>query len=76
MALTLTVGGRKNGFDRESFLSAMEENGITRTLGGKMINRLCGHLPVWEYLTDTSFLPEDLKKAYKHLLNDRIRIII
>gem|GEM_PF-7114666 len=37
MAMTLTVGGRKNGFDRDSFLAAMEENGIMRSLGERII---------------------------------------
>lgn len=76
MAMTLTVGGRKNGFDRESFLAAMEENGIMRSLGEKMIRRLCSYLPVWESLIDTSFLPEDLNGAYKLLLKERTQRLI
>lgn len=75
MAMTLTVGGKKNGFDKESFLSAMEESGLTRPLSEKIISRLCNCLPQWIALINGSFLPEELKTAYIQLLNDRINRI-
>ena len=72
MAMTLTVGGSKRGFDRESFLTAMEESGLARQLSEKMIGRLCNCLPEWKALINGSFLPDDLKNAYIRLLNERL----
>ena len=72
MALTLSVGGGKSGFDRESFLSAMEDTGIPRTIAERLILRLCDCLPVWFDLIDSSFLPPELKTAYKNLLAERV----
>ena len=72
MALTLSVGGKKNNFGKESFLSAMEETGIARPIGDKMINRLCRHWTEWFDLIDRSFLPPDLKVSYKILLEERL----
>ncbi|MCR5407543.1 MAG: HipA domain-containing protein [Bacteroidales bacterium] len=72
LAMTFTVGGRKDGFDRESFLVAMEESGISRPVAEKKIVRMCNSLPVWESLIDKSFLPDDLKSSYKNLIQERL----
>lgn len=72
LAMTFTVGGRKDGFDRESFLGAMEESGISRPVAEKIIVRMCNSLPVWESLIDKSFLPDDLKSSYKNLIQERL----
>lgn len=75
MAMTLTVGGEKRGFGRESFLSAMEESGLARQLSEKMLGRLCDCFPQWTSLINGSFLPDDLKHAYIQLLNNRLERI-
>jgi serine/threonine-protein kinase HipA len=72
LAMTFTVGGRKGGFDRDSFLGAMEESGISRPVAEKKIVRMCNSLPVWESLIDKSFLPDDLKSSYKYLIQERL----
>ncbi len=72
MALTLSVGGGKSGFDRESFLSAMEETGIPRMIAGRLIRHLCDCLPIWSSLIDDSFLSPDLKASFKRLLSERV----
>ena len=72
LAMTFTVGGRKDGFDRESFLGAMEESGISRPVAEKKIVRMCNSLPVCESLIDKSFLPDDLKSSYKNLIQERL----
>lgn len=72
LAMTFTVGGRKDGFDRESFLGAMEGSGISRPVAEKKIVRMCNSLPVWESLIDKSFLPDDLKSSYKNLIQERL----
>lgn len=76
LAMTFTVGGRKDGFDRESFLGAMEESGISRPVAEKKIVRMCNSLPVWESLIDKSFLPDDLKSSYKNLIQERLTRLI
>lgn len=75
MAMTLTIGGEKRGFDKDSFLLAMEESGLARPVSEKMIGRLRDSFPKWTALINGSFLPEDLKKAYIQLLNERLNRI-
>lgn len=75
MAMTLTIGGEKRGFDKDSFLLAMEESGLARPVSEKMIGRLRDCLPKWTALINGSFLPEDLKNAYIQLLNERLNKI-
>lgn len=75
MAMTLTIGGEKRGFDKDSFLLAMEESGLARPVSEKMIGRLRDSFPKWTALINGSFLPEDLKNAYIQLLNERLNKI-
>lgn len=75
MAMTLTIGGEKRGFNKDSFLLAMEESGLARPVSEKMIGRLRDSFPKWTALINGSFLPEDLKKAYIQLLNERLNKI-
>ena len=72
MAMTFTTGGEKSGFDRNSFLSAMTGSGITATIANRLIDSMLSHFPNWKDLIDASFLPDDLKAAYHHLLSNRI----
>ncbi len=72
MAMSFTVGGQKNGFDRNTFMTAFTQSGIPATVAEKMINRMKGNLPVWEELINSSFLPDKMKSDYRRLLNKRI----
>ena len=75
MAMSFTVGGLKTGFDRNTFLTAFTQSGISATVADKMINRMKGYLPVWETLISQSFLPDKMKAAYCRLLNKRIELL-
>ncbi len=72
MAMSFTVGGEKTGFDRNTFLDAMTESGISEAISNHLIDKMTSHTPVWNTLIDQSFLPDDLKAAYRHLLSDRL----
>ena len=75
MAMSFTVGGLKTGFDRNTFLTAFTQSGISATVADKMINRMKGYLPVWETLISQSFLPDKMKAGYCRLLNKRIELL-
>lgn len=75
MAMSFTVGGLKNGFDRNTFMTAFTQSGIPVGVAEKMINRMKGNLPVWEELIGQSFLPDNMKSAYYHLLRKRIELL-
>ena len=72
MAMTFTVGGTKSGFDRNTFMSAFTRSGIPVVVAEKIIERMRGYLPEWEELIGQSFLSEDMKADYCHLLSRRI----
>jgi serine/threonine-protein kinase HipA len=72
MAMTFSVGGEKNGFDRNTFMTAFTQSGIPAAVADKMIERMKGVLPQWIVLIDQSFLPEKMKADYKQLLSKRI----
>ena len=72
MAMSFTVGGAKNGFDRNTFMTAFTQSGIPFAVADKMIERLKSYYPAWKELISQSFLPEKMKADYCLLLGRRI----
>ncbi len=75
MAMSFTVGGAKNGFDRSTFMSAFTQSGIPIAVANRMIERMKGFLPQWEELISQSFLSDKMKTDYCRLLNERIKFL-
>ena len=75
MAMSFTVGGAKNGFDRSTFMSAFTQSGIPIAVANRMIERMKGFLPQWEELISQSFLSDKMKTNYCRLLNERIKLL-
>ena len=75
MAMSFTVGGAKNGFNRSTFLSAFTQSGIPAAVANKMIERMKSFLPQWEELISQSFLSDKMKTDYCRLLNKRIKLL-
>ena len=75
MAMSFTVGGSKNGFSRNTFMNAFLKSGISPGVADKMIERISECYPKWKELIDQSFLPDDMKKDYCRLLNQRISLL-
>ena len=73
MAMSFTVGGEKTGFGRQTFLDAMTGSGIPMGVSERLINDMTAHATQWDNLIEESFLPEDLKTAYRQLLAKRLR---
>ncbi len=71
MAMSFSVGGGKSGFDRNTFLTAFVESGISVVRSEKMIEQMRKHLPKWKELISQSFLPEKMKVDYCDLLDKR-----
>lgn len=71
MAMSFSVGGRKSGFDRNTFMTAFVESGIPFSRSEKMIEQMKTHLPKWKELISQSFLPEKMKADYNTLLDKR-----
>ena len=72
MAMSFSVGGKKNEFNRETFMTAFTQSGIPASVAEKIIERMKGYLPQWDALIDQSFLPENMKDGYRLLLRRRI----
>ena len=71
MAMSFSLGGKKNGFNRNAFMSAFTQSGIPATVADRMINRMAGYLPDWKRLISHSFLSEKMQIAYCSLLDKR-----
>ena len=75
MAMSFMVGGKKNGFDRNTFITAFTQSGIPVVVANKMIERMKGYLPKWKELIDQSFLPDKMKVNYHQLLSKRLELL-
>ena len=75
MAMSFTVGGGKNGFDRNTFMTAFTQSGISAAVADKMIRRMKSCLPIWKGLIGQSFLPDQMKADYGRLLEKRIKLL-
>ncbi len=75
MAMSFSVGGKKSGFDRNTFMTAFVESGITVSRSEKMIEQMKTHLPKWKELISQSLLPEKMKLDYYSLLDKRSRAL-
>jgi serine/threonine-protein kinase HipA len=71
MAMSFSVGGKKSGFNRNTFMTAFIESGISVSRSEKMIEQMKTHLPKWKELISQSFLPEKMKADYNTLLDKR-----
>ena len=75
MAMSFSVGGKKSGFDRNTFMTAFVESGISVSRSEKMIERVKSYLPKWQELISQSFIPEKMKVDYCALLDKRNRAL-
>ena len=75
MAMSFTVGGEKTGFNRDTFMTAFTQSGISAAVANKMIERMKTFLPKWRTLIAQSFLPEKMKENYLILLSKRIELL-
>ena len=75
MAMTFSVGGNKNGFDRHTFMTAFTQSGNPAAVANKMIERMKSFLPKWKTLIDQSCLPDKMKADYHLLLSKRIEVL-
>lgn len=75
LAMPLFNGGSKTGFTRESFVQAFKSSGVQEVTAHKLINKMASHKDIWCETIETSFLPDDLKDAYKRLIEQRTALI-
>lgn len=70
--LALTLNGKKRKLRKADFIKSITASGVD----GKVIDNLARKfgrvLPRWFELIDCSFLPDDLRKAYKNLILRRM----
>ena len=69
--MALTINGKKNKLKFEDFASFAKNIGLNAKQFRTACDQLAASLPVLFALVQKSFLPEDLKKDYAKLLEER-----
>lgn len=75
LAMPVFTGGKTTGFNRQVFLQAFVQSGIPSVTAEKRITKMMDNKDKWFELIDGSFLPDDLKQAYKELIVNRLNLL-
>ena len=70
--LALTLNGKKRKLQRKDFEKAILSSGISEKVIDNMSRKFRKAISLWLELIDSSFLPPDMKKAYKKLIIKRV----
>lgn len=70
--LALPLSGRKTKLRVADFLNTARTIGLEESLVLRLINGLQKALPKWQVLIQSSFLDENMKKAYQELIMSRL----
>ena len=70
--LALTLSGRKNKLQLDHFLQAAATMGVEEKVVLRLIASMNKALPKWKSLIHSSFLSEDMKKAYEDTIVKRL----
>ena len=70
--LALTLNGKKRKLRKADFIKSIITSGVDEKVIDNIARRFGRVLPQWFELIDRSFLPEDLRKAYKNLILRRM----
>ena len=70
--LALTLSGRKNKLKLDHFLYAAATMGLEEKVVLRLIENMNKALPKWKTLIHSSFLSEDMKKAYEDTIVKRL----
>ncbi len=70
--LALTLNGKKRKLRKADFIRSITSSGVDEKVIDNMARRFGRVLPQWFELIDRSFLPDDMRHAYKSLILRRI----
>ena len=70
--LALTLNGKKRKLRKADFIRSITSSGVDEKVIDNMARRFGRVLPQWLELIDRSFLPDDMRHAYKNLILRRI----
>lgn len=73
--LALMLNGKKRKLRRSDFVKSMTLSGLNDKVIENIAKKFRRALPKWLDIINWSFLPEDLKRAYKHLILQRVIIL-
>ena len=61
------------GYRGESFIEAMTQSGIDRTIATNIVKKFHKRQSKWEEIIDCSFLTDELKEQFKGLIDERLK---
>lgn len=73
--LALMLNGKKRKLRRSDFVNSMTLSGLNDKVIENIAKKFRRSLPKWLDYINQSFLPEDLKRAYKHLILQRVILL-
>lgn len=73
--LALTLNGKKRKIRKDDFITSMKASGLEDKVIGNIFRKFINTHSKWNDFIDQSFLPTELKIAYKAIIDKRIKTI-
>ena len=73
--LALTLNGKKRKIKKTDFVTSMQASGLEDKVIEKIFNKFAKAKEKWFELIDLSFLPDDMKEAFKALITQRLSLL-
>ena len=73
--LALTLNGKKRKIKKTDFVTSMQASGLEDKVIEKIFNKFAKAKEKWSELIDLSFLPDDMKEAFKALITQRLSLL-
>ena len=73
--LALTLNGKKRKIKKTDFVTSMQASGLEDKVIEKIFNKFAKAKEKWFELIDLSFLPDDMKEAFKALMTQRLSLL-
>ena len=73
--LALTLNGKKRKIKKTDFVTSMQASGLEDKVIDKIFNKFAKAKEKWSELIDLSFLPDDMKEAFKALITQRLSLL-
>ena len=70
--LALTLNGKKKKIKKKDFVEAMVRFHVDNKAIENMFNKFNSSIDTWHKFIDISFLPDDMKNSFHHLINERV----
>ena len=74
--LALTLNGKKRKIKRADFVASMQASGLENKITENIFNKFVKAKDKWFEFIDLSFLPDEMKEAFKAIIAEKLNLLV